>query len=425
MLRILHLADIHLGGGLLHGRLNPLTGRNTRLEDFITALNRCIDQALSEPVDLVLFGGDAFPTATPEPAHQEEFARQFMRLAQAQIPVVFLVGNHDQYNRGGGGASLNIYTALEVPGFIVGSTLTTHRISTRAGVVQVVTLPWLHRSAFLTKEATRGLTLEEVDQLMVERLRVILEGEARKLDPELPTILMAHVMVETATWGVERNLAVGRGFTVPVDLLARPEFSYVALGHVHRHQFLHLDPPVVYSGSIERVDFSEEKEEKGFMRVDLVKEGSYRAECRFVPLPARPFCTVKIDASTSEHPQETILAALRRVKVTDAVVRVIYQIHAHQNDSLDLAPIRQALEPAFSYQLVPQMTSQLAQPRIPTLGESATLDPMAALHQYLDNQDHLKALKDDLLKAACTLMDDSTDLTLDQQPPRPGQLRLL
>jgi len=411
--RILHLADIHLGGGLAHGRLNPLTGYNTRFEDFVQALERCIDHALSEAVDLVLFGGDAFPTATPEPMVQEAFARQFMRLAQAQIPVVFLVGNHDQYNRGGGGASLNIYTTLQVPGFVVGSTLTTHRVTTPAGVVQVVTLPWLHRSSFLTKEATRGLTLAEVDQLLLDRLRVALEAEARQLDPTLPAVLVAHVMVETATWGVERNLAVGRGFTVPVDLLARSEFAYVALGHVHRHQILHQDPPVVYPGSIERVDFSEEKEDKGFMQVEI-KDG--QTQCQFIPLPARAFRTIRVDCTTGD-PVARILHQLSRTPVDGAVVRVLYQVQAQQTERLDLSAVHQALVPAFSYQLIPQVASQLAQPRLPGLGEGSTSDPLQALGQYLDSQDHLKTLKADLITCAQGLLHDE-DLV-------PAQLRLL
>ena len=67
MIKLLHLSDIHMGSGFSHGRLNPDTGLNTRLEDFVAALERCIDRALQEPVDLVLFGGDAFPDATPPP----------------------------------------------------------------------------------------------------------------------------------------------------------------------------------------------------------------------------------------------------------------------------------------------------------------------------------------------------------------------
>ncbi|PSB67670.1 exonuclease sbcCD subunit D, partial [filamentous cyanobacterium CCP1] len=77
MIKILHLSDIHMGSGFSHGCINPETGLNTRLEDFVHTLSQCIDRAIAEPVDLVLFGGDAFPDATPPPIVQEAFATHF------------------------------------------------------------------------------------------------------------------------------------------------------------------------------------------------------------------------------------------------------------------------------------------------------------------------------------------------------------
>ena len=56
-----------MGSGFSHGRINPETGLNTRLEDFALALKRCVDSAIAQKVDLVLFGGDALPDATPPP----------------------------------------------------------------------------------------------------------------------------------------------------------------------------------------------------------------------------------------------------------------------------------------------------------------------------------------------------------------------
>ncbi|WP_390883443.1 exonuclease subunit SbcD [Kovacikia minuta] len=262
-MKLLHLSDIHMGSGFSHGRVNPETGLNTRLEDFVTTLSRCVDRAIAEPVDLVLFGGDAFPDATPPPFVQEAFANQFRRLADAQIPTVLLVGNHDQHAQGQGGASLCIYRTLGVPGFVVGDRLETHRIQTRNGPVQVVTLPWLTRSTLLTRPEAEGLSMGEVGQLLIDRLRVALEGEIRTLDPEVPAVLLAHLMADTARYGAERFLAVGKGFTVPLALLTRPCFDYVALGHVHRHQVLCQQPLVIYPGSIERVDFSDGEGRKG------------------------------------------------------------------------------------------------------------------------------------------------------------------
>jgi DNA repair protein SbcD/Mre11 len=402
VIRILHTADTHLGSGLLHGRINPRTGQNTRFEDFVSTLSRVIDRAISEAVDLVLFGGDAFPNATPEPAHQEAFARQFKRLSEANIPTVLLVGNHDLYGRAGASASLNIYTALGVPGFVVGDSLTTHRIETRSGPVQVVTLPWVHRSTLLTKEVTRGMSLEQVDELLVQRIETALEGEIRGLDPKVPSLLVAHAMMDRAVYGAERHLAVGKGFCLPVSLVARSEFEYVALGHVHRHQILCENPPVIYPGSIERVDFGEEKEDKGFMLVEI-GEGPARYE--FVKLPARSFRTIQLDLAENLDPQTALLKAIGSIALDGCVIRLRYSLHAHQADQIDLEEIQRTLAPAFSYQIQPQMISKLAQPRVPGLGENSTLNPVEALKQYLQTQESSEDLQRDLITAAQRLLE--------------------
>jgi DNA repair protein SbcD/Mre11 len=424
MIKILHLSDIHLGSGFSHGRINPETGLNTRLEDFVATLGRCIDRALSEPVDLVLFGGDAFPDATPPPYIQQAFSRQFHRLTAAQIPTVLLVGNHDQHSQGAGGASLCIYRTLGVPNVVVGDRLETHRIPTQNGPVQVITLPWLNRSTLLTRPETEGLSMSEVGHLLLDRLRVALEGEIRKLDPTIPTILLAHLMADAANYGAERFLAVGKGFTIPLSLLTRDCFDYVALGHVHRHQILCQDPPIVYPGSIERVDFSEEKEDKGYVLIELEK-GNVAIE--FCPLPVRSFHTIQLDLSEEDDPQSALLAAIESESVQDAVVRVIYQLRPEQSDRMDDPELHQALSIAHSYTLQPELVSQLSRSRLPELGIGTTIDPLNALRAYLENREDLRDLQEPILTAAQNLLDQTDwlgdrDLAIDLEAPAPLQL---
>ncbi|WP_375492139.1 exonuclease subunit SbcD [uncultured Nostoc sp.] len=412
MIKILHLSDIHMGSGFSHGRINPATGLNTRLEDFVNTLSICIDRALTDAVDMVIFGGDAFPDATPPPYVQQAFASQFRRLMDANIPTVLLVGNHDQHSQGQGGASLNIYRTLGVPGFVVGDTLTTHCIETRNGKVQVITLPWLTRSTLMTRQETEGLSLAEVNQLLTERLRVVLEGEVRRLDPNVPTILLAHLMADNATLGAERFLAVGKGFTLPLSLLTRPCFDYVALGHVHRHQNLNKsnNPPVIYPGSIERVDFSEEKEDKGYVMLEL-ERGS--AEWEFCPLTVRTFQTIEVDISKADDPQAVLMKAIAKYDIQDAVVRLIYKLRSEQMDLIDSSSLHTALSPAHTYTIQAELVSQLARPRIPELSASSSIDPMEALKTYLNNREDLKDIAASMMDAAQKLLADEVEVWLE------------
>jgi exonuclease SbcD len=406
MIKILHLSDIHLGSGFSHGKINPETGINSRLEDFVSSLKICIDRAIAEPVDLVLFGGDAFPDATPPPYVHEAFASQFRRLADAKIPAILLVGNHDQHSQGSGGASLSIYRTLVVPGFIVGDTIATHRLETQNGAVQVITLPWLNRSTLLTRPETEGLALAEVNEMLIQKLQPVLEAEIRRLDPDLPTVLLAHLMADRASLGAEKFLAVGKGFTIPMSMLMRAEFDYVALGHVHKHQNLNPsnDPPVIYPGSIERVDFGEEKEDKGYIFLEVE---SGKAEWKFCVLPARPFMTIELDISQAEDPLEQVLEAIAKQDITEKVVRLIYKLRSEQLDLINTSALDRALQSAHSHSIRPELISQLARPRLPELGVGNTLDPLEALTTYLNNREDLKDIQKELLEAAEGLLNET------------------
>ncbi|MCZ8064439.1 MAG: exonuclease subunit SbcD [Microcystis sp. LE17-20D] len=414
MIKILHLSDIHMGSGFSHGRLNPKTGLNTRLEDFMGSLSLCIDQAIASPVDLVLFGGDAFPDATPPPFVHEAFASQFRRLADAKIPTVLLVGNHDQHSQGNGGVSLSIYRTLAVPGFIVGDRLTTHRITTRNGDIQVITLPWLTRATLLTRPETEGLSLSGVNELLINRLEPVLEGEIRQLDTSVPTVLLAHLMADRASLGAERFLAVGKGFTVPLSLLNRPQFEYVALGHVHKHQNLNPsnDPPIVYPGSIDRVDFSEEKEDKGYVLIEVAK-GEVKWE--FCPLPVRTFCSIEVDVSEAENPQKELLKALKKHDIQEAVIRLVYKIRSEQLELINTNQLDEALKTAHSYSIRAELISQLTRPRLPELGVGNQLDPMEALKAYIDNKEDLRDIVDDMLEAAQLLLNQQPEIWLEEE----------
>ncbi len=414
MIKILHLSDIHMGSGFSHGRLNPKTGLNTRLEDFMGSLSLCIDRAIASPVDLVLFGGDAFPDATPPPFVHEAFASQFRRLADANIPTVLLVGNHDQHSQGNGGVSLSIYRTLAVPGFIVGDRLTTHRITTRNGDIQVITLPWLTRATLLTRPETEGLSLSGVNELLINRLEPVLEGEIRQLDTSLPTVLLAHLMADRASLGAERFLAVGKGFTVPLSLLNRPQFEYVALGHVHKHQNLNPsnDPPIVYPGSIDRVDFSEEKEDKGYVLIEVAK-GEVKWE--FCPLPVRTFRSIEVDVSEAENPQKELLKALKKHDIQEAVIRLVYKIRSEQLELINTNQLDEALKTAHSYSIRAELISQLTRPRLPELGVGNQLDPMEALKAYIDNKKDLRDIVDDMLEAAQLLLNQQPEIWLEEE----------
>jgi exonuclease SbcD len=162
------------------------------------------------------------------------------------------------------------------------------------------------------------------------------------------------------------------------------------------------NPPVVYPGSIERVDFSEEKEDKGYVFLEIEKG---KVKWDFCPLPVRPFCTIEVDISKADEPQVAILKAIAKQNIQDAVVRLIYKLRSDQLDLISLTALHEALQLAHSHSIRPELVSQLARPRVPELGVGRTVDPLEALKTYLDNQEHLQEIASDMLEAAQRLLE--------------------
>src|SRR5215207_8724877 len=102
-----------------YGRLNPETGLNTRLHDFLDTLDEAVNRAIAEQVDAVVVAGDVYKSRDPSPTHQRELARRVLKLIRANIEVVFVPGNHDTPMATGRATSLDIFRALELPGVSV------------------------------------------------------------------------------------------------------------------------------------------------------------------------------------------------------------------------------------------------------------------------------------------------------------------
>ena len=87
---------------------------------------------------------------------------------------------------------------------------------------------------------------------------------SKKQSIPYPLVLTAHASVQGAVYGGERTVMLGRELVLPGSLVKDPRLDYVALGHIHKPQNLNENahPPVIYPGSIERVDFGEVEDDK-------------------------------------------------------------------------------------------------------------------------------------------------------------------
>lgn len=393
-LRFLHFADLHLGIEN-YGRLDPGTGLHSRIRDFVGSLSFVFDLAIERNVDLVIFAGDAYKNCDPTPTHQREFALHLRRLHQAGIPIVMVVGNHDTPVAFGKATSVDIFSALELDNTYVIRRPEMLRLETRSGPVQIAGLPWPTRGILRTHEDFKNLPQEELATKIREICSTQIDEFARQLDPGIPAVLTAHIAAAEATYsGSERTAIIGQDPTLMTGTLANPAFDYVALGHVHKHQDLHPGqrPPVVYSGSIERIDFGEEKEEKGVCLVTVEEDPSSptgrTTTFEFAPTAARRFVTVQLEVLEDEDPTQAIVEAIAETDIDDAIVRIAYTLHSEIAPPIDLEQVRQALVPAFYVAgILPQNEPTT---RLRRAGVSEEMGLGDALNRYIDNNPHLQ-----------------------------------
>ena len=389
-MRILHFSDLHIGVEN-YGQTDPETGLSTRLADFLSSLDEVVEYALIEDVDLVLLAGDAYKGRDPSQTHQREFAKRLSRLSEASIPSFLLVGNHDLPNAVSRATAVEIFQTLQVPYLQVGSNLQNYTIPTKSGPLQILAVPWPRRSGILSREESRGLTIEEVRQAVQDRMTQAIYARAESLDPDVPAILTGHVTVNGATVGTERSMMLGQDHVLLAGDIGRPQVDYVALGHIHKHQILRNENPfMAYSGSLQRVDFSEEGDDKGFCVVDLdpaAPQGKRLIDFDFHRLDARRFVTVDVIVPVGDpDPTSAVVRGIARKDVVGAVVRVRVTLPSEVEAQLRDSDIRDALSEAHYIAAINRESPQDAR-RTRLDAESAKdLQPMEALRLYLESR---------------------------------------
>jgi len=334
-MKLLHFSDLHLGMEN-YGHIDPETGLSKRFSDWQRALQQIIDLANDHDVDVVLFTGDAFKNRDPSPTYQNAFAKAIKELSKDRH-VILLVGNHDLPNIENKAHTLEIYNSLDLPRVIVSKRIETLSIETKSGPLQVVTWPWLTRNHFLKNEELKGKTLEEIDNTLLNKAIQLFEQHIAVLDNKGPSMAMVHATVMGGTFGSERNVMIGKDLIIPLNVLANKKLSYVACGHLHKHQIIHSEPYIVYAGSLERIDFGEEKEEKGCVLIDI--DESKKTNITFIPLKVRDFVTWKIENKLSPPPQN----------LQDTIVRIVLSGDKNFVNSLTINDLKDFLKDVYYF----------------------------------------------------------------------------
>jgi len=391
-MKILHFADAHIDMAN-YGRHDPESGLPMRVMDFLKSLDVIVDTALSEEVELVIFAGDAYKDRNPAPTFQREWGKRIMRLSHAGIPTILLVGNHDLSPALGRAHALNEFTTLEVPQvWVVDKPMFLGPDDLGGLGVQIIAIPWISRSGMMAYHDIRGEDQDSIYRNLEEILAEIVEEWIKDADPDLPLILTAHASVQGASYGGERTVMLGGDLVFSGSLVKNPKLDYVALGHIHKPQNLTSDkkttrndpPPVVYPGSIERVDFGEAQDDKFFVIADV---GPGKAEVIWRQLKTiRPFIDRFVRLESPEEISDQMRSALPpQEKIQNAIVRLVVEYPREWEAMLDEAAIQEYAAGAFEFQMVkrPQFESRV---RLPEGKLAGSMTPFELLDTYWETR---------------------------------------
>jgi exonuclease SbcD len=330
--RILFLADTHLGFDLpTRTRIH----RRRRGHDFLANYATALQPALDGDVDLVIHGGDVFNRSRPPTSVAWQAFEPLIRVADKGIPIFVVPGHHER------GRIPQIRFARH-PRIHLFDRPRTFRLDVRGVRLGIAGFP----------SERHDLRTQFVD--LVEATRW------RKLDADAK-LLCIHQCVEGATVGPNdftftTAADVIRGRDIPVG------FSAVLSGHIHRHQVLTRDlrgqaiaAPVLYAGSIERTSIAEADEDKGFMIVDVMSDGSTtKLDWRFHQLPARPLVRRELAIeSVANHALEAAITNIIAECADDAVLtlRIVGTLSDHGRRVLAAANLRRLAPPTMNVDL--------------------------------------------------------------------------
>lgn len=400
-MKLLHFSDAHIDMAN-YGRHDPQTGLPLRVLDFLKSLDTIVDTAISEKVDLVIFSGDAYKDRSPALTFQREWGRRIMRLSQAKIPTLLLIGNHDVSPSIGRAHALQEFKTLQVPFVkVLDQPCFLGSVDLWDLPVQVIAMPWITRSGLMAVTGETDST--EAFSRIEGNVGELIEGWLDEADSSLPIIFTAHASIEGAKFGGERLVMLGNDLVLSGSLVRNPKFSYVAMGHIHKPQDVNEgnQPPVIYPGSIERVDFGEAKEDRFFVIAQIEKGKDTRVEWRQLE-GVRKFIDRRTTLSENENVNEALKAALPSPQeMYDAIVRLIVEYPREWDTLIDETSLRKYTEGAFEFHFVkrPQIESRV---RIPEGQAVSSLSPLDLLEQYFSaskakDADELKKLAQEII----------------------------
>lgn len=285
-MKFIHTADLHLASPFQGLTSMPDQLWQQIYNSTFNAFRQIVDAAIKYQVDFVVITGDIYDGERKSIAAVDFFKQQVSRLNDHHIPVFLSYGNHDfQKNGDKQDFPENVHA--------FGDDVSTSKLTLTDGTIVAVT----------------GFSYPQ---------RWIDEDMTSKFPPK-GTVDWQIGMLHGALYqpGTGNHYAP---FTL--DELKSKNYDYWALGHIHKHQLLASEPPIVYSGNPQ----GRHKNEGGEHGYYLVHDDGSRLVPEFKALDGISWKQVKVDLTTCDSEAEVdqaISAAVdesRQLQLVEVIV---------------------------------------------------------------------------------------------------------
>jgi len=340
-MRILHTSDWHLGAYIGPQCDDPYR----RMEHTMKCLDVLVETAKQERPDIILVAGDILHQArvwNDRGMAETRTAIDYLNALGKIAPVMVLFGTPNHDSRESFNMMEDYFAGRKYPYVRFFTQPELIATDTKSGPIQVAGLPGFDKGHF--RAQFPGLSAEEENRIFSEQLELIVQGLSAQLDPNIPSVLMAHHTVMGCELDNGQHVFMQNDIVLPATALDNSNFDLVCLGHIHRAQRVEAcRKPVYYAGSIDANTFNDEGHDKGFWIYDLLSGVPFE---RFIETPAREFLTLKLDQNMTSA---LILDKIVPPDLKNNIVRILYTCDEATEKTLDKKKLERDLYAAGAY----------------------------------------------------------------------------
>ena len=261
-MKFIHLSDLHIGK-----KVNGFSMLEDQQDILFKKILPIVDE---EKPDCIIIAGDVYDKSIP-PSEAVGLLDEFLvKLADRNLQVFIISGNHDSAERLAFGNRLIDKSGIHISPVYQKDTAA-FTMKDDFGTVNIYMLPFIKpvhvRTAF---ESDEIISYTDAVRMAVSQMDINISER---------NILITHQFVTGAERSDSEDVSVGGSDNVDASVF--DEFDYVALGHLHRPQNVGTKR-IRYCGTPLKYSFSEEKDNKSVTVVEMREKGIL--DIREIPL---------------------------------------------------------------------------------------------------------------------------------------------